>query len=59
MSDQDLHAVIDGLVAVTGELTKRLLAVEQRIGQLEDRFREHGHIGSDATVGLGSCWDGS
>ncbi len=45
----------DSLAQLAGVM--RVLA--ERLGSLEERFREHGHIGENTTVGLGSCWDGS
>jgi hypothetical protein len=69
VSDGDLARTVAALQALTGhveqlaESTKQLALhvknVHGRLSTLEERFREHGHIGESATVGLGSCWDGS
>jgi hypothetical protein len=58
-SVNDLAEHVAKLVEHTGELARQVLADRERLTVLEERFREHGHIGESVTVGLGSCWDGS
>lgn len=52
-------ADVAALRAELRETLDALANLARRVETLEERFREHGHIGETATVGLGSCWDGS
>jgi aryl carrier-like protein len=62
---EDLIRAVEALGKLTEQVeaiakTQKLIAdtldpLARRVVALEERFREHGHIGD----GLGSCWDGT
>jgi chaperonin cofactor prefoldin len=46
---------VETLVNHTATLAELVRKLQEQLNTLEERFREHGHVGE----GLGSCWDGS